>query len=238
MSGGSNDAGNGRSRGAAVLALEERIGAIRARLEQAAQEADRDPSHIRLLAASKRRTTSEIQAAANAGVSCFGENYVPDLLSKALELPHLEWHFIGHLQRNKCAKLVPHIALLHSLDSVRLANTLNPLADGLNVLIQVNLGGESSKSGCALENAPELALHLTKYCPGLVLDGFMCLPPPRVDPTPFYMQLALLRDTLQDSLGRALPTLSMGMSADLEQAVHCGATMVRVGSAMFGDRET
>ncbi|HIA02151.1 MAG TPA: YggS family pyridoxal phosphate-dependent enzyme, partial [Myxococcales bacterium] len=206
--------------------------------EQAAQEADRDPSHITLLAASKRRTTFEIQEAANAGVSCFGENYVPDLLSKALELPNLEWHFIGHLQRNKCAKLVPHIALLHSLDSVRLANTLNSLVDGLKVLIQVNLGGESTKSGCALENAPELARHLTRECPGLALDGFMCIPPPRVDPTPFYKQLARLRDTVQDSLGMALPSLSMGMSADLEQAVHCGATIVRVGSAIFGERKT
>jgi pyridoxal phosphate enzyme (YggS family) len=218
------------------LTVEQRVSAIFERLKKAARRANRHPNEITLLGASKQRSGPEIQAAAHAGVACFGENYVADLVDKATAMPQLEWHFIGHLQRNKAKRLAPHIALMHSLDNERLADTLNACADALPLLIQVNVGGEETKTGCSVQEAPTLAQHVLSQCPNLLLQGLMCIPPPDVDPTPFYRTLATLRNALEQRLGMALPTLSMGMSADLEQAIHCGATIVRVGTDIFGPR--
>jgi pyridoxal phosphate enzyme (YggS family) len=208
------------------------------RVAAAANAANRDPASIAILGASKKRSIAEIQQAYDAGIHCFGENYVADAIEKAAAAPKFDWHFIGHLQRNKVKRLLPHISTLHTLDTIRLADALQRHAEAtLKVLIQVNVGDEATKSGCAVEEARALAAHVDGNCPALQLTGLMCIPPLAVDPAPFYARLAQLRESMQDTLGAALPTLSMGMSADLEPAIRCGATLVRIGTAIFGPRD-
>ena len=212
---------------------------MRQHVNDAADAAGRNPKDITILAASKTRSSTEVSSAHNAGVQCFGENYVPELVSKATALPNVDWHFIGHLQRNKAQKLLPHISLLHTLDRIRLADHLDRLLGShpnLGVLIQVNVAGEESKAGCTVHELESLATHVSQNCPNLNLQGLMTIPPPNVDPTPFYLALQELRADLSHRLGTPMPHLSMGMSGDLKQAILCGATIVRTGTAIFGPR--
>lgn len=211
-----------------------------ARIEAACAAAGRDPEAVTLLAASKRRTAEDIEQAMAAGVRVFGENYVPELLEKAGLVRQASWHFIGHLQRNKARRLLPAVAMIHTVDSVRLVDALARHASErtgapLQVLLQVNVGREPTKSGVLPEALAELAEHLVAT-PSLQFSGLMTIPPAGRDPARWFSALAALREDLIPRLGIPLPHLSMGMSADLEPAIANGATIVRLGTAIFGPR--
>ena len=216
---------------------------VRSRLLQAAQAAGRDPATVRLLAVSKTWPAAAVRAAAAAGQLAFGENYVQEGVDKADELAALglEWHFIGPLQSNKTRPVANAFDWVHSIDRLKIAERLaaqrDPHRPPLNVCIQVNVSGELSKSGVEPEAAPALA-HAIAALPQLRLRGLMCIPEPSADPALLRSRFAQLR-TLQQRLcaeGLALDTLSMGMSDDLEAAIAEGATIVRVGTAIFGAR--
>ncbi len=224
---------------------------VRARLEQATLGAGRAPGSVRLVAVSKFQPASAVRAAYAAGQRDFGENYVQELQQKALELadlPALRWHMIGHLQRNKARVVVNLASTVHTVHSVELARELEKRAANrdesqlatrnarLSVLVEVNVGGEAQKSGCAPEALSEI-LKTLEPAQHLSLAGLMCVPPHSADPSgaqPFFNELARLRE-LHGGAAR-LPELSMGMTSDLEYAVAAGATMVRVGTAIFGER--
>ncbi len=216
----------------------EALAALRARIRTAAEG-----RNVTLVAASKSQPADAIRALATAGQRQFGENYVQEALAKQRELSNLEleWHMIGPLQSNKCADVARHFDWLQSLDREKLV----PLLDGarpkelppLNVLIEVNVDGESSKSGCAPEQIASLAEKIAQ-APRLRLRGLMSIPAPLPDPDARRAAVARLHE-LFESLRNAHPhvnTLSMGMSDDFELAIAEGATMVRVGTALFGPR--
>ncbi len=230
---------------------------VRNRIAEAAARQGRDPRSVRLIAVSKRQPVELIREAYAAGQRDFGENYVQELSLKAqqlADLPELRWHMIGHLQRNK-AKLVAQTAsVVHAVDSPELAIELakrvsdsmpaakqfsiaGQASDGrLPVLVEVNVGGEKQKSGCELEALP-FVLGAIEACSKLRLAGLMTVPPFTQDPAdskPHFEQLAVQRDRYGGV--ERLPELSMGMTLDLEYAVAAGATLVRVGTAIFGER--
>lgn len=223
--------------------LAHNLAAVRARITQAAVAAGRDPSTVRLVAVTKTFPADVVRLAYDAGLRDFGENYAQEFAEKADALAHLadlRWHFIGHLQRNKARLVASRAAAVHTVDTPRLAEELGRRASettrALDVYAQVNVGGEAQKSGCA---PAELAavLDAISAAPSLRLRGLMTVPPHTDDPTeaaPFFRALAALRDA-HGGVAR-LPELSMGMTHDLEVAVACGATVVRVGSALFGAR--
>jgi len=210
--------------------------AIRARVDAACERAGRAPNEVTIVAVSKRQPAAAVREAADAGASDFGENYAQELAAKRGEVPDVRWHFIGHLQRNKAKLVAGQVALVHAVDSAELAAELGKRSAGVQpVLIAVNLGGEASKSGVSGEAAPALAKAVAASA-NVRLDGLMTMPPPDVDPRPIFEALRALRDRIAGDLGRALPVLSMGMSSDFELAIACGATHVRVGTAIFGER--
>jgi len=224
--------------------IDDQLQNVTARLRSAARAAGRDPGQVALVAASKAQPPAAIMAAYQAGQRRFGENYVQEALDKQAELEHLydiEWHFIGPIQSNKTRALAEHFAWVHSIDRIKTARRLSgqrpePLPP-LQVCLQVNLDGEASKAGVAPEGLAELA-EAVRALPRLQLRGLMALPKPRSDHTEQRRVFARLRE-LKESLNRdglALDSLSMGMSADLEAAVAEGATLVRIGSAIFGPR--
>ena len=213
---------------------------IRARIDQAAQAAGHA---VRLLAVSKTRPASAIRELAAQGQRAFGENYVREAVAKQQELTdlNLEWHLIGPLQSNKCREAARHFDWLQSLDREKLVEPLNRFRPAnalpLNVLIQVNIDGEASKSGCAPDAIPALANAIAQ-APRLRLRGLMSIPEPHPDPMHRRAAFARMRE-LFDALRAAHPgidTLSMGMSEDFEPAIAAGATLVRIGSALFGVR--
>ena len=212
---------------------------VRAQLAEATARAGRAAGSVRLIAVSKFQSAAAIREAYADGQRDFGENYVQELQQKATELAdlsELRWHMIGHLQRNKARVVAPLAAMLHTVHSVELVRELDKRAQGLAVLIEVNVGGEAQKSGCAPEALPEILSALGE-AKQLALRGLMCVPPHTDDPSgarPYFDELARLRE-LHGGAQR-LPELSMGMTADLEYAVAAGATMVRVGTAIFGAR--
>lgn len=224
-------------------ALSDRLQVIRDRITAAAQRCGRDPAEIELLAVSKTFPVEAIREAVAAGQLLFGENKVQEILAKAPQLPaHLHWHLIGHLQSNKVRKVLPHVKSIHSIGSLDLARDVDRIAAEIGlfptVYLEVNLGDESSKHGF---NAEQLRSSLENLyaLKRLKIQGLMCIPPFDPDPTksrPYFTRLRELRDELAQRGGAPLPLLSMGMSHDFDIAVEEGATMVRVGSAIFGDR--
>ena len=232
----------------------EGLNRVRAQLAAALASAGRAADSARLVAVSKFQPASAIRAAYAEGQRDFGENYVQELEQKAAELADLgdlRWHMIGHLQRNKARAVAPLASLIHTVHSIDLVRELDKRASGLSlagarafvpgesrlpVLVEVNVGGEAQKSGCAREAlAPLLdALDGAKHLRSL---GLMCVPPHTEDPSasrPYFDELRRLRDA-HGGVQR-LPELSMGMTADLAFAVAAGATIVRVGTAIFGER--
>ncbi len=216
---------------------------VRERVGAACAAVGRAPDEVRILAVSKTWPAAAVQAAAAAGQRAFGENYVQEALEKIAVIadPALEWHFIGPLQANKTRPVAEHFAWVHSVDRLRLAERLSAQrpddAVPLQVCVQVNVSGEAQKSGCP----PEQAAHLCRQVaalPRLRLRGLMAIPAPSDDPAaqrrPFA-ELRRLQAALRDD-GLELDTLSMGMSGDLEAAVAEGATLVRIGTAIFGER--
>lgn len=218
---------------------------LRARIATAAAAAGRAADAIRLVAVSKTRPEADIAAAAAAGQRDFGENYLQEALPKiaALRDLRLVWHFIGPIQANKTRDVAAHFDWVHSVDRFKIARRLSeqrPDAAGpLNVCLQVNIDAESTKAGVAPAEAANLALEIAAL-PRLRLRGLMAIPVPaagmEMQRRPFAA-LRRLRDELNAS-GLALDTLSMGMTGDLEAAIAEGATVVRVGTAIFGRRET
>jgi PLP dependent protein len=211
-----------------VSAIGERLAAVRARV----------PPRVTLVAVSKTQPPEAIREAYAAGQRDFGENYAQEWRDKAAalsDLRDLTWHFIGALQTNKVKYLAGQVAWVHTVDRLALAEEISrrSAARGTTtrVLVEVNVAGEASKSGCAPADVAPLAAAVSRL-PGLALRGLMCIPPAEGDPRPRFAALRALRD----GLGLDLPELSMGMSGDYEAAIAEGSTMVRVGTAIFGAR--
>jgi len=217
--------------------------AVLRRIDAAAKAAGRDPAEVRLLAVSKTWPAAYVDEAWRAGQKAFGENHEQEAARKIAELSALpiEWHFIGPIQSNKTRGIAEGFAWVHSIDRLRIAQRLSdqrPAALGaLNVCVQVNVSGEASKSGVAEQDAPALARAVAAL-PNLRLRGLMTIPEPTSDLTRLRGQFARLRVVKERLAAEGIPldTLSMGMSDDLEAAVQEGATLVRVGTAVFGAR--
>lgn len=221
--------------------LHTRYTALNERIAKACQQAGRDRAEVELLAVSKTRSVDEVRALAALGQQGFGENYVSEAVDKITALPDLAWHFIGPLQSNKSRTVAEHFDWVHSLDRPRLVQRLSaqrdPSLGPLNVLIQVNLDGEQQKAGCAPEDLDALA-ELVVNADQLRLRGLMAIPAPRQhwdDQIAVFTRLYALFEALVSTYPE-VDTLSAGMSDDLEAAVHCGATLLRVGTALFGPR--
>ena len=226
-----------------MSAITSNLQAVQTRITDAAIAAGRQPEAVRLLAVSKTKPPSDIQAAVAAGQFAFGENYVQEGIDKVLALDDkkIEWHFIGPLQSNKTRLVAEHFAWVHSIERLKIAERLSAQRPTslppLQVCIQINVSGESSKSGCAPEEALELCQAVARL-PNLQLRGLMAIPEASDDPVaqrrPFR-QVREIYENLQ-AAGLSLDTLSMGMTHDLEAAVAEGATIVRIGTAIFGER--
>jgi len=234
---------NGQGRFKIMTTIAANLQAVHERIERAARGAGRSISDIALVAVSKTFPAEYIAEACVQGQRAFGESHVQEALEKIVRLAHLglEWHFIGPIQSNKTRAIAENFAWVHSVDREKIALRLNaarpPQSPPLNVCIQVNVSGEASKSG--VNPGEELALARTIVSlPGLKLRGLMAIPEPTTEVGLQRRRYALLRE-MRDHLGAAgilLDTLSMGMSDDLEAAIAEGATIVRVGTAIFGDR--
>lgn len=220
-----------------------RLAELRQRVDEAAARAGRAPGSVRILAVSKTKPPEAIRAAYAAGQREFGENYAQELAQKAEALRDLEdirWHFIGRLQRNKAKQVVQWARSVHTVDRAELAAELGKRASAVGavvqVLVEVNVSGEASKGGCAPDAlGPVLAAVAAE--PGLRAVGLMTIPPETEDPEgarPFFAALRALRD--RHGGAAALPELSMGMTHDFPVAIAEGATVVRVGTAIFGAR--
>lgn len=217
---------------------------VRARVAKAAAAADRAADSVRLLAVSKLQPVSMVRQAAAAGQAEFGENYVQegcDKVAALADVPGLVWHFIGQLQGNKTREVAEHFHWVHTVDRSRVAERLNAQRPAhlppLQVLLQVRLADEPGKGGVAPSAVPALAATVAAL-PRLQLRGLMCIPPPVADPELQRRPFRELRELLHSlrASGFDLDTLSMGMSDDLEAAILEGATIVRVGTAIFGRR--
>lgn len=209
------------------------LAAVKARIARACARAGRDPGSVRLIAVSKTKPLPMLKEAVAAGQTIFGENYAQELREKADALPGVEWHFIGALQTNKAKLVVGRAALIHTCDRLALAQELSKRAKAAGlaqrVLLEVNVGREPQKAGALPDQAPEL-LREVRALPALACEGLMCIPPAEGDPRPHFRALREL------ATGLGLAQLSMGMSADYEAAIEEGATLVRVGTAIFGER--
>jgi hypothetical protein len=231
------------------MSISENVAAVRERISSAARRAGCPPEVITLMAVSKTQAAERIREAYNAGLIVFGENRVQEFAGKIgslRDLPDADWHLIGHLQTNKAAKAAEFFFAVDSVDSLKLAEKLDAAARGLgkklDVLVEINVGGETAKSGVAPDSpALEELLIAAPRLEALVFRGLMTVPPFTEDPEdarPYFRKLRELRDTMA---GRGLPAvtfdlLSMGMSHDFEIAIEEGSTCVRVGTAIFGER--
>ncbi|MBU1237091.1 MAG: YggS family pyridoxal phosphate-dependent enzyme [Gammaproteobacteria bacterium] len=226
-----------------MTTISANLQAVKSRIVAAAKAAGRDPGEVMLLAVSKTWPAESVRQAAAAGQRAFGENYVQEAAAKATTLADLalEWHFIGPLQSNKTRPVAETFAWVHSIDRLKLAERLSAQRPAgippLQVCVQVNVSGEESKSGCTADEALELCRAVAAL-PNLRLRGLMAIPEPAPESAVAvrrFGELRALRDRL-NAAGMQLDTLSMGMSDDLEAAIMAGATIVRVGTAIFGER--
>lgn len=226
-----------------MSSIAERWRDVRGRVDAACERAGRAPSDVTIIAVSKTHPAAAVREAAAAGATDFGENYAQELVAKRAECGEslsVRWHFIGRLQRNKAKLVAGQVALVHAVESVELAAELGKRAAGIQpILLAINAAGEETKGGVTAEQAGALARSIGSI-QNVRLDGLMTMPPPAEDPgasRPYFEALRALRDRLVEELGIALPVLSMGMSGDFEVAIACGATHVRVGTAIFGARD-
>ena len=217
--------------------------AVRQRIAAACAAAGRDAATVELLAVTKTWPAAYVRAAAQAGQRRFGESYVQEAVPKMAALADLglEWHFIGPLQSNKTRLVAENFAWVHSVERLRIAERLAAQRPAhlppLNVCVEVNVSGEESKSGCGPDEAPALCRAIAAL-PNLRLRGLMAIPEPTEESALARRRFAQLRELREalDAEGMALDTLSMGMSHDLEAAIMEGATIVRIGTAIFGER--
>jgi pyridoxal phosphate enzyme (YggS family) len=222
----------------------ENLDSVKHQIEHAALAAGREPRSIKLLAVSKTRSAEEIRSLFDAGQNCFGENRVQELLEKSEKLPPvIEWHLIGHLQKNKVRQAVRAADWIHSVDSLQLLERISKIAEEENIrpkiLLQINVSGEKSKFGLPPEKAIP-ALKTALELPNIDVRGLMTMAPFDADDTALhsiFCELRKLRDNLQTRFNTPLPELSMGMSSDFQTAIAEGATIVRIGTALFGARQ-
>ncbi|TYO98952.1 hypothetical protein EDC39_10476 [Geothermobacter ehrlichii] len=227
------------------MTISERLAAIRRRIENACARCDRDPNDVRLVAVSKKKPAADIEQAHRAGQQLFGESYVQELMEKApLVAAPVEWHFIGGLQSNKVKYLRGRVTLIHSVDRLSLAREISRQwqkeASVADILLQVNLAREESKRGAAEDEVLELVPQIAEL-PGVRIRGLMTLPPYAENPEdvrPYFRRLRRLAEQIAAAglPGVEMRELSMGMSHDFETAIEEGATLIRIGTAIFGAR--
>ena len=216
---------------------------IRERVAHACDLSGRQGSDVQIVAVSKKQPPEIVAEAAGCGIRCFGENKVQEAAAKIPRCPdNLQWHLVGHLQSNKTRAAVELFDMIHSIDSTRLLERVNSMSAEvgrtLPVLLQVNVSGEVSKSGLSPEEVPPV-LEASKHCMNIDLVGLMTIPPFTPDPVdagPVFAGLREWRDVWRDEFGISLEELSMGMSHDFEIAIQEGATWIRVGSGLLGER--
>ncbi|MCC6844971.1 MAG: YggS family pyridoxal phosphate-dependent enzyme [Bacteroidetes bacterium] len=232
-----------------AVRIANNIAAVSEAAGEAARAAGRNPGEVRILAVSKTQPAGAVAAAYSAGIRIFGENYAQELRDKAPETEEIlgvspEWHFIGHLQTNKCKYVAPYCSTIHSLDSVGLAQELSKFANkfskNFSVLLQVNTSGEASKYGCAPEDLESLVASIMPI-DGIRIIGLTTIAGLSGTSENTIREFALLRhlrETLADETGRSESELelSMGMSGDFREAIAEGATIIRIGSLIFGER--
>jgi len=224
--------------------MTDRIAGVRAQLEAACRRAGREPASVELVAVAKTFGPDAVREAAEAGLSVFGENRVQEAAEKIPLCPSgLRWHLVGHLQTNKVRHAVFLFDVVHAVDSARLLERVEREAEEagkrMSVCLEINVSGERSKFGLAPEAAPEV-LALAGSLRRVEVVGLMTIPPFAPDPEaarPFFRRLRELRDRWRDEFGLALDGLSMGMSGDFAVAIEEGATWVRIGSSIFGQRQ-
>ena len=223
-----------------VVDCNKRIEAVNAAMGLAERRTGRSPGHARLIAVSKARSAGEVHAAYEAGQRDFGENYLQEAVAKmtALSDPDIVWHFIGAIQSNKTRDIARRFQWVHTVDRARIASRLDDAAERpLDICIQVNIDGEPQKAGVAPSDLPALVTQI-QGLPRLRLRGLMAIPRADGDHRTSFRALRCLFDALADDAGDHWDSLSMGMSDDFDIAIEEGATMVRIGTAIFGPRPT
>jgi pyridoxal phosphate enzyme (YggS family) len=228
-----------------MTSIADSLDRVREQIATAATKSGRSASAVELVAITKTHLAEKVREAIEAGQTLFGESRVQEARAKVPELPsNIRWHFVGHLQKNKVRQALPLFEMIHSVDSLALAQDINRIAEeeGLypRVLLEVNVAGEGSKFGFSphdLRGQMEALLAL----PRLSIEGLMCIPPLAVeseDSRKFFVQVRELRDSIEKEFSMKLPQLSMGMTQDFPIGIEEGATLVRVGTAIFGERTT
>ena len=229
------------------MTIAERFKEVKKRVDDAAARSGRDPEDIKLVAVTKTHPASEINEAIAAGATDIGENRVQEILEKIEDVSPVRWHLIGHLQTNKVRQVIDKVVMIHSVDSLKLAREIDKRAAAaglkMDVLIEINSAMEETKSGIAAGDLKQLVIDITAECENVRVCGIMCIPPIAADPEdsrPYFKEAAELFEDMKSwqlPPGKFAPTeLSMGMSGDFEVAVEEGATIVRVGSSIFGPR--
>jgi pyridoxal phosphate enzyme (YggS family) len=214
-----------------IQEIAQRLVSVRERIARTG----RNPDDIVIVAVTKGFGAETCKAAIEAGLRVLGENRVHEAKLKMEELPGAEWHLIGHLQTNKVRQAAGSFALIHSVDSVRLATELARADPKQAVLLEINVAREAQKQGVDPDKALEAIEAVSNLLP---LHGLMAMGPTHGDPAPAFTDLRQLRDQAEQRLGKSLPVLSMGMSGDFEAALAAGSTMLRLGQALFGPRPT
>lgn len=227
------------------MSIADNIRTVKDRIASAAKRANRDPASVRLVIVTKTVDSERIKEAVDAGATILGENRVQEAKEKIEKLGNVaSWHLIGHLQVNKARHAVKLFDLIHSVDNLELAAEIDKQAVKIgkvqNVLIEVNIGGEASKAGMAVKNAPALVREIAKHR-NIAIQGLMTIPPFSEQPEDSRPYFCVLRELAESMVRENIPNaamkeLSMGMSGDFEVAVEEGATMVRVGTSIFGER--
>lgn len=229
------------------MSITERYLDIKRRADEAAIRSGRTPADVKLIAVTKTHPASEINEAIDAGATDIGENRVQELLEKYEDVKPVRWHLIGHLQTNKVKQVIGKVVMIHSVDSLKLAREIDKrsAAAGIvtDILIEINSAMEETKSGIAASDLKQLVTEITEECSNVRVCGLMCIPPIAAEPEdsrPYFREAAEL---FKDMKSWELPSerfapaeLSMGMSGDFEVAIEEGATIVRVGSSIFGPR--
>ena len=224
--------------------LNEILGDVKAKIAAACARSGRDPADVLIVAVTKTHGPETVEEAVRAGLAVIGENKVQEAEWKKPASPSgPEWHLIGHLQGNKVRRALETFAFIHSVDSAKLADRIDAIAEETGarprILLEVNVSGEKSKSGMRPEDVADTVAHIAARCRRTTVEGLMTMAPFSENPEdsrPYFRRLREIRDDVQAKTGVALPTLSMGMSGDYEVAVEEGATMVRLGTVLFGER--
>ena len=227
-----------------MTSIAKNLDRVREQIATAAAKSGRSAEDVELLAISKTHPVESVREAIEAGQTLFGESRVQEARAKIPELPsNIRWHFVGHLQKNKVRPALPLFEMIHSVDSLALAHDINRIAEGEGlyprVLLEVNVAGEGSKFGFAPGQLREQMEELLAL-PRLSMEGLMCIPPLAVeseDSRKFFVEVRALRDSLEQEFTLKLPQLSMGMTQDFSIGIEEGATLVRVGTAIFGERK-